>query len=525
MRKLIVGVALGVALVGVNAPSALAAKILVTPGGGPHVRMFGGGGNILHEFFAYGPQFDGGVNVAIADVVGDPAPEIITGAGPSGSPAVRVFAQDGTLLVDFPAFDAGFKGGVFVAAGDVDNNGKAEIIAAPGYGSVPVVRVFEGTGGLKREFLAYDQGFNGGVHVSAGEADNSGFDRIVTAPSFGGGPHVRVFDGNGNIQKEWFAYDGGFKGGVNVAAGLGRVATAPASEGGPQVKVFNSNGAQLSEWFAYPSSFQGGVTVAMGDVNGSPSVVTGAGPGGGPHVKVFSDNGSEHGGFFSYVDSYGGGVNVAVGDNSIVTGAGVPRLIEVLQNGTVGGGVAGLQERLLQLGYWLPGVNGKFDANTTQAVLAFQKAMGLPRDGKINPEDTAALASAQRPTAQTTSGSLIEVDKARQILFVIRDGVVQWAFNTSTGSGKYYTYEGKKYLASTPEGVFTFERQINGVRVSHLGELYRPKYFVGGYAIHGSPSIPAYPASHGCVRLSNAAIDFIWGAGLAPLGSRILLHS
>ena len=405
MRKVIVGVGLGVLLLAVNAPSASAAKVLLPPGGGPHVRVLNGNGGGLRDFFAYPDGFNGGVNVAVADVLGDDAPEIITGAGPSGSPAVRVFSQDGQLLVDFPAFDAAFKGGVFVAAGDVDNNGKAEIIASPGWGSVPVVRVFEGTGGLLRQFFAYDQGFTGGVHVAAGDADGSGFDRIVTAPSFNGGPHIRVWDGSGNLQSEWFAYDPNFKGGVNVAAGLGRVATIPASEGTSQVKVF-SNGNEMAQWIAYPPNFQGGGTIAMGDVGGSPSVVTGAGPGGGPHVKTFTDSGTEHSSFFAYVDAYTGGVNVAVGDNNIVTGAGVPRLVEVLANGAVGGGVAGLQERLLQLGYWLPGVNGRFDANTTQAVYAFQKAMGLPRDGRIDPSDAAVLASAQRPTATATSGDL-----------------------------------------------------------------------------------------------------------------------
>ena len=191
----------------------------------------------------------------------------------------------------------------------------------------------------------------------------------------------------------------------------------------------------------------------------------------------------------------------------------------------MGPGVAGLQERLLSLGYWLPGVNGRFDSNTTQAVYAFQKANGLPRDGKIGPDDQAAL-SCCRPAAASTSGDLIEVDKARQLLLVIRDGVVQWAFNTSTGSNTNYTSEGRTYRAVTPEGRFTFDRQINGVRESHLGTLYRPKYFTSaGHAIHGSNSIPPYPASHGCIRLSNAAIDFIWDAGLAPLGSPIWVHS
>jgi lipoprotein-anchoring transpeptidase ErfK/SrfK len=159
-------------------------------------------------------------------------------------------------------------------------------------------------------------------------------------------------------------------------------------------------------------------------------------------------------------------------------------------------------------------------------VYAFQKANGLPRDGNIGPEDEGALNAGARPRAASTSGDLVEVDKARQLLFIIRGGDVAWAMNTSTGSNGTYTYGGQSYRAITPEGRFTFDRQIDGYHTSHLGTMYRPKYFTSaGHAIHGSPSIPPYPASHGCVRLSNQAIDFIWSAGLAPLGSQIWVHS
>ena len=80
-------------------------------------------------------------------------------------------------------------------------------------------------------------------------------------------------------------------------------------------------------------------------------------------------------------------------------------------------------------------------------------------------------------------------------------------------------------MALTPEGSFHVERQINGTRISDLGELYRPKYFTGGYAIHGSPSIPPYPASHGCVRVSNGAINFLWDSGSLPIGTPVLVYS
>ena len=68
------------------------------------------------------------------------------------------------------------------------------------------------------------------------------------------------------------------------------------------------------------------------------------------------------------------------------------------------------------------------------------------------------------------------------------------------------------------------QRQIDGMRVSRLGELWRPKYFTGGYALHGSPSVPGYPASHGCVRLSDGAIDFVWSGGLAPIGRTVWVY-
>ncbi|HUR78386.1 MAG TPA: L,D-transpeptidase family protein [Acidimicrobiales bacterium] len=508
---------------------ASASFIVVPPGGGPHVKVLSSGGSEQTGFFAYDPAFAGGVSVAVGDVTGSSAPEIVTGSGPGMAPRVRVFSFEGQLLSEFNAYVEGFGGGISVAVANLDGAAPGEIVTGPGFGGGPHVRVFDAAGGLRREWMAYDPGFSGGIHVAAGQLGSAfGGGAVVTAPLFGGGPHVRVFDGNGTVQREWMAYAPEFGGGVNVAVASGRVVTGPWSNGGPHVRVFDSNGNVTSEWMAYDPGFQGGVQVAAGTLDLEPAVVTAPGPGGGPHVRVFDVNGAPNGGgFFAYTPSYTGGVNVAVGNNAVVTGAGVPRVVEeVLTPGAVGPGVAGLQQRLLDMGFWLPAVDGRFGSTTTQAVYAFQKANGLPRDGKIGAEDRPALDRGARPSAVSTSGDLVEVDKARQLLFVVRGGRVEWAFNTSTGSGGTYTSGGRTYRSVTPEGRFTFSRQIDGYRESHLGTLYRPKYFTdAGHAIHGSPSIPPYPASHGCVRLSNPAIDFIWAAGLAPLGSQIWVHS
>ena len=193
-----------------------------------------------------------------------------------------------------------------------------------------------------------------------------------------------------------------------------------------------------------------------------------------------------------------------------------------LSLGAVGAGVENLQRRLLALGYWGP-VDGRFGSLTTQQVYAFQKVNGLPRDGVLDGAEMDVLERAGRTIPRGNAGGLaVEVDKTRQVLFVIRDGQVEWVFNTSTGNNRPY---GRGAVAVTPEGRFTFSRQINGLRISALGALFRPKYFTGGYAIHGSPSVPPFPASHGCVRLTNAAINFIWDDNVIPLGTPLWVYS
>jgi len=191
------------------------------------------------------------------------------------------------------------------------------------------------------------------------------------------------------------------------------------------------------------------------------------------------------------------------------------------------------QLKLLELGFWLADPNGKFDDTTAQAVMAFQKYFQLRPTGNINAATAHLLEEITNPAMATTKeGTLAEVDKSRQLLFLVQDGITTYVMNTSTGDDRAYEEpDGNtpgvmiKGTAVTPVGSFKIDRERpEGWWIGDLGQIYRPKYFVGGVAIHGSMSVPAYPASHGCVRVTVRAMDFIWDNDILPRGTQVLVY-
>ena len=191
------------------------------------------------------------------------------------------------------------------------------------------------------------------------------------------------------------------------------------------------------------------------------------------------------------------------------------------------------QQRLLDLGFWLGAADGDYGLTTRQAVMAFQKYHGLATDGVLGDETARVLSEATaRPVARADAGTLVEIDKGLQLLFFVIDGRVEWVLNTSTGSEIPYREQNKNNPEIWEEGDSVtrnglhevYRERAEGWWEGDLGEIYRPKYFSGGIAVHGSNHIPDYPASHGCVRVSVPAMDWIWETGIMPMDTPVWVH-
>ena len=182
-----------------------------------------------------------------------------------------------------------------------------------------------------------------------------------------------------------------------------------------------------------------------------------------------------------------------------------------LRVGMRGDDVLSLEQRLDLLKFEVGPIDGKFDFETWQGVMAFQKLNGLPRTAKFDTKTQQLFAFATTPGGVIPNGGLprVEVDITRQVLLYFDKYGLAKVIAISSGSGKKYCSTSQKSQskvcgdAKTPRGNFKIQRRISGKRESDLGTLLNPIYFTGGFAIHGSPSVPAGPASHGCVRVTN----------------------
>ncbi len=320
-------------------PAAAVILYAVGTDAGPpaEVKVYAAATNAFQlDFFPYG-GFTGGVRIALGDVSGDGVADVVTGPGPGGGPNIEVFdGATGNLLRSFIAYDADFTGGVFVAAGDFNADGFADVVVGPDSGGGPNVIVFDGksiTGGQPIATLynafAFNPGFTGGVRVAAGDVNGGGHADLIVGAGPGGGPNVAIIDLNlvspGGAPVglgSFFPYATGFTGGVYVAAGdttgagmAAMIITGAGAGGGPNVSSFSlSNGAAspVLNYFAFAPDFTGGVRVAVVAQNGSLNINAAAGPGGGPHVQIANGaTGQVVNQFFAFDPSVNAGLFVA----------------------------------------------------------------------------------------------------------------------------------------------------------------------------------------------------------------------
>lgn len=173
--------------------------------------------------------------------------------------------------------------------------------------------------------------------------------------------------------------------------------------------------------------------------------------------------------------------------------------------------VKAVQTKLRTLAYYAGPIDGDRGASFHSAVMAFQKVNGLSADGSVGPKTLAALKTPRKPALRGSGGGTrVEVDLTRQVLYVVEGGVIVRIMPVSSGSGRhYFTKSGHRATALSPVGYYRVLRRIVGERHADLGTLYDPEYFYQGWAIHGSNSVPGYPASHGCIRVTRADAKYL----------------
>lgn len=274
-------------------------------GGGSVVQInYTNGTNLC--FFAYSSAYTGGVRVALGDVNGDGYADLITGTGIGGGPHIKVFDLRGgqpVTIASFFAFEPTFMGGVYVATGDINSDGYADIIVGAGATGGPRVKVFNGAAGYAvntiapaMDFFAYDPSFTGGVTVSAGNRDAQLGDEVITGAGVGGGPNIRSFNAAGQLIDNFFAFNTGITSGIFIAAGyVDSDGTADIIAGTgfgttTQVAAFFSTGSRPTA-VPFTNFFIGGARVGV-VVNslGQEAFAAAAGPGGGPQVNIFNNS-------------------------------------------------------------------------------------------------------------------------------------------------------------------------------------------------------------------------------------------
>ncbi|MDO8435392.1 MAG: L,D-transpeptidase family protein [bacterium] len=440
------------------------------PEGKPEVRIFSPSGELRTQFTPQEVVSHRNLTLAVGDVLGDDRDEIIIGQGTGAPPLVYVYTSEGELLRNFFVYPEAFRGGVRVTVADLNGDGKDEIITAPGLGGGPHVRVFDGAGDVvfTPGFFATDKSMRDGLFVGTIDTDGNN-ERDIVVSLGQGNPSIRIFDRFGNFLRA-FAPSGVDAPSGNVATGFDadrsgkeRFVVVPRGKAGGAVHLYNGSEDAVGQSFVPYSELTSPLNIAPFDLDGDKNddLIVSAGFLGSSRVRGFNASGTARSSldFFAFDKDFIGGVVVGVGD---VTGDRVPEIVA-------------MQENL--------------------------------------------------PESKEGAGKLIEVDLSEQTLYAFERGFLKAAYLISSG----------KAPLGTPEGRFKIDRKKPLTRMAWVYGVDHPKNydlpnvpwmmaFLGPYTIHGTywHSNFGHPMSHGCVNMRTSEVKLLYE--WAPMGTPVWVH-
>ena len=298
-------------------PSTVGQQFAIGPDAGSHgqISLYNSDRSVRFTATPF-PGFTGGIRTAAADFNGDGVADLVVGTGPGGASHVQVIdGKTQAVLFAVDPFETAFTGGVYVAAGDLTGDGRADLVITPDRGGGPRCRIYSGNGfGLIADFFGIDDpNFRGGARATIGDINGDGIGDLIVAAGFGGGPRIAIFNGatlfnpvpEGQLPPkllgDFTAFEPGLRNGVFVAAGdvdgdgKADLVVGAGPGGGPRVSVFagsdllNNVQTRTADFFAGDASNRGGVRVAVKnlDSDAHADLLTGSGTGGGSQVTSY----------------------------------------------------------------------------------------------------------------------------------------------------------------------------------------------------------------------------------------------
>lgn len=300
-------------------PEELSVKYVISPKGPaePKVWLLGSKGEIIKNFLAFAPAFRGGVNISLGDVDNDGMAEIVAGAGAGGGPHIRIFNLSGELKYQFFAFDGKKRNGVIAAVADTDGDGKNEIIAMEAAGK-PFIRIMDESGKILKDNIKIDMA--GALGLAAGDVDNDGRAEIVVSAGAGAAGKIKVMDDSGAVLGEFFPFGKNFYGGVNISvadianSGWAEIIAARRGAGNSEIRAFNYSGRLLSPGFMAYDKYGPGANISSGDRDSDKKYEIIAAPNGGKpaEVKIYDDKFNLRMSFFPLGKSFTKGLNAYI---------------------------------------------------------------------------------------------------------------------------------------------------------------------------------------------------------------------